>query len=209
MKTLLDRCTRKVLSFSFKLNGKVRTVFAKPATATVTDPKAARKAHFEPFCQVTTASGTEWACNGNGEWQLLEANGIPLETAMQELFEQMGVPVGVSVHYVEHQVLTPEHIVQLAALYRLGFCLSMEYFKRTYGTKDSHSDSSRICRAECQGCKPKSADGDKASQHANSQCSAFQRTADCFTNFNIHASSSTPVTDFGISVLQGIAEVKP
>lgn len=148
MSNLFNRCTRKVLSFSFKLGNKVRTVYAEPASATVTDPKAVRKAHFEPFCQVTTAGGTEWACNGNGEWLLLEANGIPLEYAIQELFEQMGIPVRGSIDH-EHQFLTPSNIVQMAALYRLGLYVAIGYFKRIYGTKDSG-----ICRAECQGCKP-------------------------------------------------------
>lgn len=99
------------------------------------DGQAAWKAHFDGFCQLVTASGAEWACNGKGYWQLLEANGVPLETAVGDFVELLGSPARVGIRHPEQPITIKLDTSRLAELYRLGFLLPIVDFECSYHSK--------------------------------------------------------------------------
>ncbi|SDJ23307.1 hypothetical protein SAMN04487867_12928 [Vreelandella titanicae] len=107
----------------------------KAAHAKNIDGQAAWKAHFDGFCQLVTTSGAEWACNGKGYWQLLEANGIPLETAVGDFVELLGSPARVGICHPEQPITINLSASRLAELYRLGFLLPVIDFECPYKPK--------------------------------------------------------------------------
>jgi hypothetical protein len=88
---------------------------------------------FRSYCLM--ASGAQWVCDANGDWQLVETNGLEPEAVVIELLEYLGIPLWVFTGKSLHQVINP---AQLATLFQLGCSLNMESFKHPAQTKDGY-----------------------------------------------------------------------
>lgn len=139
----LSRRTRHLVHFLSKSIQCLPGSSMESASTEHLDAKTAWKAHFDGLCQVTTASGAEWTCNGDGGWHLLEANGVPLEAAVAEFLEQLGIPAGVSLTDSDQQVVEFSIAARLAEFYRMGFALPIEELRSSRYAK---------CSECCPGC---------------------------------------------------------
>lgn len=185
---------RKLVRFCMQLANKTITALRKPAVAVNRDSQSSWKRHFEPFCQVATASGAKWTCNGKGGWHLLEANGVPLETAVAELLEFFGIPLGPLVYSTEHEAGVFRRVLAFASFYRLGAALPMVDFECADRAENEDGKRNSVCRGQCKGAKPKCANRDQAGQDA---C-GLSRSLKCATNdaadsIFIHGGSSVGV----------------
>lgn len=178
MSALISQRARQFVGLGLQFVQKVSAVLREAAATEQSDPNSAWKANFQPFCQVTTAGGAKWACDGHGNWYLIEANSIPLEASVAELLEQFGMPAGASLDDVEQQALIARRAHNLAAFYRLGLALPMEYLQRTYAAKDTNSKCDSPCRAKNQRTKTKCADCHKAGQDACGLGGSFKCATD-------------------------------
>lgn len=43
-------------------------------------------------CHITTASGAKWTCHSEGYARLIESNGLPFDSAIEELLNYLGLP---------------------------------------------------------------------------------------------------------------------
>jgi hypothetical protein len=154
MKSRINQCARQMVRFLFQLGHGVMTSQAKTALAArKRDARAAREAHFAPFCQFTGASGTEWACDGNGYWELLKADGQPSHTAVAELFEAFGFPALVLGDLQNHSI-PRVNLDRYVTLCELGLSLPMHHLQSTCGTEYRQCDKPRFCQGQCQCGKP-------------------------------------------------------
>ena len=114
--SLSARASRHLVGLVLQFTQRMRAALEKPAAAPVLDAYAARKAHFAPFCQVACASGAQWACDGQGYFQLLEPQGAKQQAAVLEFLEHLGPPAGVSVADTWKQSI----YLHLPELYQIG-----------------------------------------------------------------------------------------
>lgn len=168
------------------LSRKIRAAFGRTAHTAQADTNTPWKMHFEQFCQMTGASGAQWACNGYGKWHLIEANDVPLEAAIAELLEHFGLPFWVFGHELGHQLIAGFSLEGLAALYRLGFLLPVEDLQRACDTEYSRGHSRNFDSRQKQCRKTKSANCEQPCQRASGQNCLFQRTSDDCTSFYFH-----------------------
>lgn len=186
MKSRINQCARQMVRFLFQLGCGVMASQAKTALAArKRDARAAREAHFAPFCQFTGASGAEWACDGNGYWELLKANGHPSHTAVAELFEAFGIPALVLGDLQNHSI-PRVNLDRYVTLCELGLSLPMHHLQSTYGTEYRQCDKTRICQGQCQGGKPETTDTDKPGEGSGCGGRFAQLSVNCVRDIDFH-----------------------
>lgn len=165
----------KMLRLLQQLRDGLSALCNKPAQAVELDRKAAWKACFDPFCHLSGASGAEWACNGQGNWQLLETHGMELEAAVLEILDQYWVPKGIGLSDTGDKVI---HAHSLTALYQLGMPLTVEYFCGADETDHGNADPCRFVRAISQHGQAECAYAKQQRERADRIQRAFQRDPD-------------------------------
>lgn len=189
MTSVLHYCARKFARFGLQLRDRVRRTLSKSAQASDVDPRAAWEAYFKSFCQVVTASGAHWTCDGYGDWRLLKSYPAPLETAVDELLECLGMPGRLDIGNSQEQIVATVTARHLAAAYRLGLLLPMEHLKRADEAKRCHGNEARIGCTECQRRESEYAYCHQRSDHTHRQCCAIERVLNCFSYFEFHGGS--------------------
>ena len=89
---------------------------------------------------VTTTSGANWFGDGQGDWKLLEPNGVELETAVRELLEYFRIPIRTTIGHVVEDGVDP---ARLAAFYKMGLLLDVK------GLKKANSSQGKARCAHC------------------------------------------------------------
>lgn len=206
MTSVVHHCTREFVRFGLQLRHRLWRTLGKPTQTNDVDPHTTWEEHFEPFCQVATASGAEWTCDGHGDWYLLKPYRAPLEPAVDELLELLGMPGRLMIGELQEQIVTTITARNLAAFFRLGMPLPMERLKRTHDAERCHGDKTRGGCAECQRREAEHPYCDKRRDDTDRQRCALDRVLNRFTDSEFHGGPSQ-VGLFGDN--QNTREVSP
>lgn len=87
-----------------------------------------------PVCHLVTASGAEWSCYGKGYAELVEANGLPYETAVGELLDCLELPRFLVFADMVDEFSVVGHLVHAAVF--TGCVFVGEFQKSCYGKSD-------------------------------------------------------------------------
>lgn len=147
MRTWLINKAGYLSSLLLKLSKRMRAVLGKSTCADVGDLMSEREAYFAPFCQVSTASGTQWACEGHGCFYVLKAKDVEEKASVAELLYHAHItfPIALEGCIEESDIW----LTRMQSLFEAGLGVPLKYLSQAKQSQERSCQPYRSVFKKC------------------------------------------------------------